>query len=76
MMGWSEPKRYAFEDPKPKIGPGLSRPKPKESARLYRLQVKLPDNPQMIITIPAPTRGKAIMYCKNRWPGCEAEVVE
>jgi hypothetical protein len=76
MMGWSEPKVYEFEGPQPVIGPGVSRPKPTESARLFRLRVKLPGKPQMTVTLPAPTRGKAIMYCKNRWPGCDAEVVE
>ena len=75
-MAFTTSGRYDFEGPMPSIGPGLSRPKPKESARLYRLRVKLPDSPQMIITIPAPTRGKAIMYCKNRWPGCDAETME
>jgi hypothetical protein len=76
MMGWSEPKRYGFEDPEPKIGPGISRPRPTESARLFRLRVKIPSKPQMTITLPAPSRGKAILYCQNRWPGCDAEVVE
>ncbi len=74
MMGWSQPKRYAFEDPEPNIGPGISRPRPTESARLFRLRVKIPGKPQMTITLPAPSRGKAILYCQNRWPGCDAEV--
>ena len=52
-MGWSEPKRYGFEDPEPKIGPGISRPRPTESARLFRLRVKIPSTPQMTITLPA-----------------------
>lgn len=75
-MGWSNPKRYDFLGPEPVLGPGQSRPKPKERTRLYRLHVQQPNAPRMTITIPAPTRGKAILYCKNRWPDCTAEVVE
>jgi hypothetical protein len=64
------------DGPPPVLGPGQSRPLPNQSTRLYRLRVKIPQKPVMTITLPAPTRGKAIMYCRNRWPGCEAEAIE
>lgn len=75
-MPWSMPKRYDFEGPQPKIGPGVSRPLAKERTRLYRPSVRLPGAPPMRVTIPAATRGKAILYCQNRWPDCSAEVIE
>jgi hypothetical protein len=75
-MAWSMPKRYEFEGPQPKLGPGVSRPLPKERTRLYRVSVKVPGSPAMRVTIPAASRGKAIQYCQNRWPTCSAEVIE
>jgi hypothetical protein len=75
-MGWSRPKRYDFEPPEPSIGPGLSRPHSKERTKLFRLAVKLQGAPEMRVTIPAPSRGKAILYCQSRWPNCTAEVIK
>jgi hypothetical protein len=75
-MGWHPPKRYEFEGPAPKLGAGSSRPLPNERTRLFRVNVKQPGSPLLRVTIPAASRGKAIMYCKNRWPGCTAEVAE
>jgi hypothetical protein len=74
-MGWSKPRRYAFEGPEPKLGPGVSRAKNDEPTRDFRLQVKLPGAPPLRITIPAPTKAKALMYCRNRWPDSEVEVL-
>jgi hypothetical protein len=74
-MAWSKPRRYEFEGPEPKLGPGVSRPLPKQPTRNYHLQVKLPNAPALRITIPAPSKAKALMYCRNRWPECEAEVL-
>ena len=74
-MGWSKPRRYEFEGPEPKLGPGVSRPLPKQPTRDFRLQVKLFGAPAMRITIPAPSKAKALMYCRNRWPDCEVEVL-
>lgn len=70
-MSWLD-----YEAPLPILGPGKSRPKPTERVRLYRVRVTIPDKPKMTITLPAPTRRKAILYCQNRWPNCTAEVVE
>jgi len=75
-MGWTPPKRLAIEGPEPILGPGLSRPKPDESTRDYRLKVKQPNKPAMRITIPAPSKSKAIRYCLNRWPDAAVEVLK
>jgi hypothetical protein len=74
-MSWTKPRRYDFEGPEPKFGPGTSRPKRDEPTRNFLLQVKLPNAPAMRVTIPAPSEAKALMYCRNRWPECEAEVL-
>ena len=74
-MSWTKPRRYDFEGPEPKLGPGTSRPKRDELTRNFRLQVKLPNAPPLLITIPAPSKAKALMYCRNRWPDCEVEVL-
>ena len=75
MMAW-QPRPLYLDEPQPALGPGLSRPLPTESTRLYRLRVKIPSMRPMTITIPAPSRGKAIRYCLNRWPGCTAETIK
>lgn len=72
-MGWSEAKRLPSEGPEPQLGPGRSRPFPQEATRMFRLLLTWPDRRPMIITIPAPSRGKAMLYCKNRWPNCDVE---
>lgn len=63
-----------YEQPESVTGPGKSRPQINESTRLFRLRVTFPDKPPMTITLPAPSQGKAILYCKNRWPGCTVEL--
>ena len=60
----------------PVLGEGISRPRPSERTRGYRLQVKQPNMPAMRIVMPAPTKAKAISYCKNRWPDSTVEVIE
>jgi hypothetical protein len=60
----------------PNLGPGVSRPKPDESTRLFRVHVRQTTSPAMRVTIPAPNKTKALLYCKNRWPDCTAEVIE
>jgi hypothetical protein len=76
MMAWQPRPLYDSDEHQPALGPGLSRPLPTETTRPYRLQVKIPSMRPMTITIPAPSRGRAIRYCQNRWPGCTAETIE
>jgi hypothetical protein len=75
-MGWLVPKRLPCEGPEPIIGPGVSRPRANESTREYRLTVKQPGKPAMRVTIPAPSKSKAIKYCKNRWPDAVVEALK
>lgn len=60
--------KLPFEGPTPMLGPGLSRARPNEATRRYRLNVKRPGQPPIRILIPAPSKKKAVQYCKNRWP--------
>jgi hypothetical protein len=47
-----------------------------ERTRDYRLAVKRAGAPVMKLTIPAPSKQKAILYCQNRWPGCTVEAIK
>lgn len=60
----------------PNLGPGVSRPKADERTREFRLRVKQPDMPAMRVVMPAPTKAKAVSYCKNRWPNATVEALE
>lgn len=75
-MSWKQAKRYPFEGPEPRLGAGISKPKPDEATRLYKLVVRHSGKPDLRLTLPAPTKAKAIGYCQNRWPGCAVEVLE
>lgn len=74
-MGWSKPKRFSFEGPEPILGAGVSRPNASEATRQYRMTVKQPGKPVMRVVMPAPTKAKAITYCKNRWPDAVVEPI-
>lgn len=67
-MSWMVPGRLPQEGPEPRLGPGISRPKPTDVTREYRVQVTRPGFRPMRVTIPAPTKAKALTYCQNRWP--------
>ena len=67
-MSWMVPNRLPQDGPEPILGAGVSRPKPNESVRNYKLEVKRPGYRAMTITIPAPSKAKAKIYCQNRWP--------
>jgi len=72
-MSWLIPGRLPQEGPEPKLGPGISRPRPKEVTREYRVQVTRPGCRPMRVTLPAPSKAKAITYCQNRWPDSTVE---
>jgi hypothetical protein len=59
----------------PNLGEGISRPRASESTRLYRMRVKQPGSPALSITLPAPSKTKAMAYCRNRWPGALVEAL-
>jgi hypothetical protein len=75
-MSWAKTKRLPIEGPEPTLGPGRSRPFPTESTREYKVRVTWARGRPMTITIDAPTKAKALMYCQNRWPDCSAEVLQ
>lgn len=56
------------DEPQPFLGPGISRPKPRQRTRMFDLEVQCPGTRLMRVQIPAPSRDEAIRYCKNRWP--------
>ena len=56
------------DEPQPFLGPGISRPRPRQSTRMIDLEVQCPGTRLMRVQIPAPSRSDAIRYCKNRWP--------
>lgn len=60
--------KLPYEGPPSTLGPGLSRARPNEATRRYRLTVQRPGQPVIRILIPAPSQRKAVQYCKNRWP--------
>lgn len=74
-MGWSQPKRLPGDLPEPRIGDGLSRPKPDERVRTYTMLVRIPGCPPMKVCLPAATPAKAKLYASNRWPLSEVEVL-
>lgn len=43
---------------------------------MYRLSVELVGAPPMRVTLLAASRYKALLYCRNRWPDCVAEVIK
>lgn len=64
---------YAFqyvEDSatQPKLGEGVSRPRPKDSVRNYRLVVHFAAARPMVVGLNARNKSEAIMYAQNRWP--------
>ena len=65
-----------FLPERPKLGAGISRPMPHEKTRSFRLLVTFPKAMPMNVTITAASKAKAIMYCKNRWPDCQAKVLK
>ena len=66
---------YVTDGPFPRLGPGVSRASAQDKAFTFQVAVRCPGAPLMRLTIPAPTRAKAIEYCKNRWPLCSVEVL-
>jgi len=70
-MTWNPRYKLDPDLPEPALGPGVSRPLPKEQTRDYRLVVTCKGAPPMRVVIKAATKRKAITYCQNRWPSAE-----
>lgn len=68
VLQWSEVERGRFGD-------GISRPRPGQKTRPYRIEVLLPQSRPMVVTLPAPNRRSAARYARNRWPGAAVTVL-
>lgn len=67
--------RWNEDEPDAKFGAGISRPMTGRSTKLYKLTIKKPASPTMIVTLPAESKRAAIKYAKNRWPAATVEAV-
>lgn len=56
------------------LGAGISRPKPGQKTRMYRVRVIFKSARPMTALLPAPSRRDVIRYVKNRWPDAECVV--
>lgn len=74
-MGEIAPFQWQIEQ-KGQFGDGISRPRPGQRTKAFRLKVQLPKATPMIVTMAAPDRRSALLYAKNRWPGAAVEVVK
>lgn len=52
----------------PKLGDGISRPRPDEHTRLFTVEVQPPGAKSLRLTTPAPSATAALTYAQNRWP--------
>jgi hypothetical protein len=52
----------------PRLGEGISRPRPKDSVRNYRLEVHFAAARPMVVGLNARNKSEAIMFAQNRWP--------
>ena len=68
VLHWSDTPRGRFGD-------GVSRPRPDQKTRTYRVQVTQSTARPMTVTMAAPDRRSALRYARNRWPGAEVEVL-
>ena len=75
-MGWNERYKLSPDWPNPVLGAGISRPLPRQRTRPYRMEAARPGSPVMRVTIPAPSKAKAISYCQHRWPDCDVTPIQ
>jgi hypothetical protein len=73
-MGWNPRAKLDELAPEPKLGAGISRPANAAHTRLYRLVVKRPGSPQMLVSLRAKNKQDALQYARNRWPDCSVEI--
>ena len=68
VLQWNESERGRFGD-------GVSRPRPGQKTREYRVQVSQSNARPMVVTLRAPDRRSAARYARNRWPGAAVAVL-
>ena len=60
---WKEP-----DEATPKLGDGVSRPRPDEALERVTVVIRLSGAKPMRWTVKAPTPAAALIYARNRWP--------
>ena len=63
QIPWREP-----DEATPKLGDGISRPRPEEGIERVTVVIRLPGAKPMRWTVKAPTPEAALLYAGNRWP--------
>lgn len=57
------------------LGEGVSRPKPGQKTRMYRVVVRFTNARPMTAILSAASKRDALKYARNRWPMAECLVV-
>jgi hypothetical protein len=60
---WREP-----DEATPKLGDGISRPRPEEVVERVTVVIRIPGSKPMRWIVKAPTPAAALVYARNRWP--------
>ena len=63
QIPWREP-----DEATPKLGDGLSRPRPEEVVERVTVDIRIPGARPMRWTVKAPNPEAALLYARNRWP--------
>lgn len=71
QIPWREP-----DEATPKIGDGISRPRPDEVIERVTVVVRVPGARPMRWTVKAPTPEAALLYGRNRWPQASVTIDE
>ena len=64
------------EGPPPKLGDGVSRPKPTDKTKMFRVEVKIKGSAPMRVVLPAATGSDAVKFAENRWPGAICTLIQ
>lgn len=66
-----------FQDgPPPKLGDGVSRPKPTDKTKMFKVEVRLKGSSPMRVVLPAATATDALKFAENRWPGAVCTLIQ
>jgi hypothetical protein len=60
----------------PNLGEGISRPRPQDQVKPYRILVKIPGSLPMKTTLNALSPSEALRYASNRWPTAAWELLD
>jgi hypothetical protein len=71
LIPWKEP-----DEATPKLGDGISRPRPEEAIERVTVVIRIPGAKPMRWTVKAPTPADALLYARNRWPQAAVSLYE